>query len=73
MSQDIKTRPLSGAERQRRHRRRKGRGLRCIRILISLREINALVEKGYVDPSEGKDADAIAFGVSSLMSEALDF
>ena len=72
MSENFKG-STSAAERQRRHRRRKGRGLRCIRILIGRGEINALVAKGYVEPSESKDADAIAFGVSSLMSEALDF
>src|SRR5665811_1688041 len=62
----------TAAERMRLHRKRRRRGLRTIRILLHVSEIEALVRKGYLQADHGGDRNTLASAVCVLMSDALD-
>jgi hypothetical protein len=50
----------SAAERMRRYRDRRQRGLLCIKVQLWRREVDALVACGLVQPAEREDRRALA-------------
>lgn len=48
-----------GAERMRRHRRRRRDGLRCLLVELRETEIDELIHKGFLQPDRRNDPDAI--------------
>jgi hypothetical protein len=59
------------AERMRIYRKRRRRGQRCIRILLDEPEIDALIEKGFLQQIQRQDPDAILGAVYDILSQAL--
>jgi hypothetical protein len=55
----------------RRYRKRQQRGKRIIRLQIGPAEIEALVSKGLLVPSDREDTSAIEFGLSAFIDETL--
>jgi hypothetical protein len=61
--------PLSpGAERMRRYRARRRKGVSCVTIQLFETEISALVQQGLLEPTRRHDRAAIA----GAMNEFLD-
>jgi len=62
------------AQRMRLHRRRRRRGERSVRILLSAPEIDGFVRKGYLDENSRDDEiairDALEWCVLNALSEA---
>ena len=53
--------PVSaGAERMRRYRERRRRGLSCIRVELRRSEVDALIAQGLLAPAERQDRGALA-------------
>ena len=53
--------PVSpGAERMRRYRERRQRGLSCIRVELRRSEVDALIAQGFLAPAERQDRGALA-------------
>jgi hypothetical protein len=52
--------PLSTAERMRRYRERRRRGLSCIRVQLRQNEVDALIACGLLHPDERQDRIALA-------------
>jgi len=50
----------SGAQRMRRYRERRRRGLSCIKVQLRRREVDALVACGLVQPAEREARRALA-------------
>jgi hypothetical protein len=50
----------SGAERMRRYRERRQRGLLCIKVQLWRSEVDALIACGLVQPAEREDRRALA-------------
>jgi hypothetical protein len=72
MSPDHSSKRLpSSAERMRHYRKRRRRGQRIIRLQIGLAEIDALVSRGFLRPNDREDTDAIVYGMSAFIDEAL--
>jgi len=63
--------PTSAAERMRRHRQRRRKGVRIVRIQLRATEIDALIRKGYLDQKSRDDLDALEFGVDAFVDDAL--
>ena len=59
------------AERMRIYRQRRRRGHRCIRILLNGTEIDALIEKGFLQELQRQDPDAILGAVYDILAQAL--
>jgi hypothetical protein len=59
------------AERMRRHRRRRLKGLRCVTIEIWSKEVDALVERGMLDPGTRDDTNAIRKALYRFFATAL--
>jgi hypothetical protein len=55
----------------RRYRKRQRHGRRLIRVQIGPTEIEAVVTRGFLRPSDGQDIGAIEFALSALIDEAL--
>ena len=52
--------PLSSAERMRRYRERRRRGLSCINVQLRQSEVDALIGRGLLQPAERQDRNALA-------------
>src|SRR6516164_2043175 len=50
----------SAAERMRRYRERRRRGLLCIKVQLRRTEVDALIARGLLEPAERKDRSALA-------------
>jgi hypothetical protein len=50
----------SGAQRMRRYRERRGRGLLCVTIQVRQAEISALIEQALLEPSQRQHPAAVA-------------
>ena len=61
----------SAAERMRLYRKRRRRGMRTVRILLHVTDIEALIRKGYLDHQPRDDRDAVGFAISSFVDDAL--
>jgi hypothetical protein len=55
----------AAAERMRRHRERRRDGLRCLMIELRETEVNALIQRGYLNDETRNDLGAIRFMHSS--------
>ena len=64
-------RSSSPAERMRLYRNRRRSGMRTVRILLHVTEIEALIRKGYLDHKSRDDRDAVEFAISSFVDDAL--
>jgi hypothetical protein len=61
----------AAAQRMRRHRNRRRIGLRAVRIVLNLMEIQVLIERGYLDEGSRDDVDALQFATKRIISNAL--
>ena len=69
---EAKTGSPSSAERMRLHRKRRHRGLHHVGILLHVTEIEALVRKGYLQPHQRENTEALQAAVCDLLAQALD-
>ena len=61
----------SGAARMRLHRKRRKNGLRHVRIMLHVTEIDALVRKGYLPRDEREDIWALQIAICDLLDQVL--
>jgi hypothetical protein len=59
------------AERMRSYRNRRRRQWQSVRIELAAVEIDALVERGYLDPKNRDDLTAIGEAATAFISDAL--
>ena len=59
------------AERMRRYRKRRRRGMRCLRIQIHVSEIDALIRKKYLDQQSRDDLKAVEYAIRTVVLDAL--
>ena len=59
------------AERMRRSRDLRRRGIRSVRIQLHVTQLEALIRKGYLDPTSRDDRGDIAFGIDAFLWDAL--
>jgi hypothetical protein len=59
------------AERMRRYRKRRRRGMRCLRIQIHVSEIDALIRKKYLDQQSRDDLKAVEYAIRTAVLAAL--
>ncbi len=45
--------------------------MRCVRVEIRAREIDRLIERGYLGPTEREDIDAIGAATSVFLADAM--
>ena len=57
-----------GAERMRRYRERRRRGLSCIRVELRRSEVDALIAHGLLAPAERQDRGALAAALQDRKS-----
>jgi hypothetical protein len=50
----------SGAQRMRRYRERRRRGLSCIKVQLRRSEVEALIARGLLEPAERQDRGALS-------------
>ena len=55
------------AQRMRRYRKRRSRGLRSVRILLDERDIDALIRVGLLKQHQREDAEALQTAVTGLV------
>lgn len=67
----MSSRPLTGAERQRRYRQRQKFGLRVFPVILDDADLERLIDNGWLDEREGLDGDRVAGAIESLV-ESLD-
>jgi hypothetical protein len=63
--------PSTAAERMRSYRQRRRRKWQSVRIEIAAAEIDALVQRGYLDPKNRDDLAAIGEAATAFISDAL--
>ena len=61
----------AGAERMRLHRRRRRYRLRPFKVELSDTDIDEMVTRGFLDPTERKDVRAIGDAATAVISDAL--
>ena len=59
------------AERMRRFRKRRRRGIRCVRVQIHVTEIDALIRKKYLDQQSRDDLKAVEYAIRTAVLAAL--
>ena len=59
------------AERMRRYRKRRRRGMRCLRVQIHVTEIDALIRKKYLDQQSRDDLKAVEYAIRTAVLAAL--
>ena len=59
------------AERMRRYRKRRRRGIRCVRVQIHVTEIDALIRKKYLDQQSRDDLKAVEYAIRTVVLDAL--
>ena len=59
------------AERMRLYRKRRRRGMRCLRIQIHVSEIDALIRKKYLDQQSRDDLKAVEYAIRTVVLDAL--
>jgi len=62
--------PSPAAERMRRHRERRRKGLHYFRVELRVTQIDMLVAKGYLEYKERDDPDALQRAVDLFISDA---
>ncbi len=63
--------PSPTAERMRLHRKRRRRGLRCVRIQLHVTEIDGLIRKRYLEAKNRDDLNEIQMAVDAFISDTL--
>lgn len=63
--------PSAAAARMRAFRRRRRKGLRCLRVQIGPAEIDRLIANRYLGPTERENVEAIETAASWFLSDAL--
>lgn len=63
--------PPTAAERMRRSRERRRRGMRSVRIQLDVAQLQALIRKGYLGPTPPDDRGDIAFAIDAFLWDAL--
>jgi hypothetical protein len=66
-------RPSTTAERMRRFRERRRRGMRCARILLDVTTIDALIRKGHLEPEARDNQKALELAISDFIWDALTY
>jgi hypothetical protein len=61
--------PSPAAERMRRHRERRRKGLRYFRVELRVTQIDMLVAKGYLGHKERDDAAALQRAIDTFISD----
>lgn len=61
----------SSAERMRQHRERKKSGMRCLMIELRETEINALIQKGFLNADARNDKSEIADAIYAYFDREL--
>jgi hypothetical protein len=64
-------RSTSARERMRDHRRRRRLGVRCVRVLLSKSEIDALIQKGWLPADRRYDQQVLEGVLDGFVHEAL--
>jgi hypothetical protein len=59
----------SAAERMRLSRQRRRKGVRPVRMLLHATQIEILIQKGYLDPDQRENTEALQGAVSDLLFE----
>jgi len=59
------------AKRMREYRRRRRRGMRSVTVRVDEADLEALVAKGYLAPSDRAEANAIQQAADAFISDAL--
>ena len=59
------------AERMRLYRKRRRRGIRCVRVQIHVTEIDALIRKKYLDQQSRDDLKAVEYAIRTVVLDAL--
>jgi hypothetical protein len=62
--------PSPTAERMRRHRERRCKGVRFFRVELRVTQIDILVAKGYLDHKERDDPGALQRAIDVFISDA---
>jgi hypothetical protein len=62
--------PSPTAERMRRHRERRRKGLRYFRVELRVTQIDLLVAKGYLEHKERDDPGALQRAIDLFISDA---
>ena len=64
--------PVSDAERQRRFRERRRRGVFVVPLEVSFEMLEALVDQGDIDEANSSDLDRIGKAITAAACRALD-
>jgi hypothetical protein len=62
--------PSPAAERMRQYRKRHRKGLRCIRILLEVTDIDVLVRRRYLEEKARDDRRAVQRAAENFVSDA---
>jgi hypothetical protein len=60
------------AERMRLHRKRRRRGVRCLRTSLHVTQIDGLIRKGFLKQEDRGDLEALQCAIDAFISTALD-
>ena len=63
--------PSAAAMRMRNHRRRRRKGLLYVGFFITQADVANLIAKGYLDPKQRQDSDAIDEAAAGFLGDAL--
>jgi hypothetical protein len=64
------TRSPSPAERMRQYRKRHRKGLRCVRILLEVTEIDVLVRRRYLEAKDRDNGKAVQAATAIFVSDS---
>ena len=64
-------RPQTSAERMRLFRRRRKFRRQVVKVEVDPREVDALIDRGYLDPKDRDDLVALAAAVNACISDDL--
>jgi hypothetical protein len=59
------------AERMRRYRKRRRKGIRCVNVQIHVTEIDALIRKKYLEQQSRDDLKAVEYAIRTVVLDAL--
>jgi hypothetical protein len=62
----------SAAERMRRHRNRRRKGLRCFTVVLRETEIDGLARRGYLSVDQREDRNAVLAALYSLLDRTFE-
>jgi hypothetical protein len=65
--------PSSAAERMRLYRKRRRRGMRCVRIQLDVTTIDALIRKKHLDHEARNDQKALELAIGDFIWDAVTY